>query len=169
MWNRRGDDRRLEDALRARRADAPADLVRELSATVAAASAAPRPGWSRVAFAAAVSVLVIGTFASFGGLAYAASGASGTYAAVRQVVVVHRLKLVVPESSAKNQYNSPKPKSKPQTFTPPKTPPPSAQSPVGATQGQTLPFTGFSLLGTLVASLALIATGIALRRRERKS
>lgn len=36
-------------------------------------------------------------------------------------------------------------------------------------QGQTLPFIGFSLPGTLVASLALIATGIALWRRERKS
>ena len=35
-----------------------------------------------------------------------------------------------------------------------------------AAQGGTLPFTGLSLLATVLVGLALIATGIVLRRRE---
>jgi hypothetical protein len=169
MWNRRADDRRLEDALRARRADAPADLVSELSATVAAATTAPRRAWSRVAFASAVSVLVMGTFASLGGISYAASGVSGTYVAVKKVVVTHKLKAVVPESSASNQYKpaapppqAPKPpKPQPAAFKPP-------PAPAAEVQGQTLPFSGFSLLGTVIVSLALIGLGVLLRRREQR-
>jgi hypothetical protein len=171
MWNRRGDDRRLEEALRARRADAPAHLVRELSATVAAASAAPRRAWSRVAFASAVSVLVIGMFASLGGLSYAASGAQGTYGAVKKVVVTHKLMAVVPDSSASNQYKPaqpPKPASpKPASYKPPTPTPPKVEV-AGQAQGQTLPFTGLSLLGTGLVSLALIGVGVLLRRREQR-
>ncbi len=167
MWIRRGGNRRLENDLRARRADAPADLVRELAATVAAASTRPRLPWSRVAFALAASVLVIGSFASFGGLSYAATGVSGTYVAVKHVVVTHKLKAVVPESSASNQYKPPHPPHPPH----PKHPshPPKAapfKPPVVSAPGQTLPFTGLSLLGTVLASLALIGVGVLLRRRE---
>jgi hypothetical protein len=120
-------------------------------------------------FSAAVSVFILGTFASLGGLSYAASGATGTYDAVKQVVVTHKLTVSIPNSSATAQY--------------PHNPlkPPSAVAPakkshrrhavaaVTPTQSGTLPFTGFSLLATFVLSLALIGAGIALRRRERKN
>jgi hypothetical protein len=39
----------------------------------------------------------------------------------------------------------------------------------GVSTGKTLPFTGFSLLATLILSFALIAVGVALRRREREN
>jgi len=166
MWSRRGGNRRLENDLRARRADAPADLVRELAATVAAASTKPRRAWSRVAFALAASVVVIGSFASFGGLSYAASGVSGTYVAVKQVVVTHKLRAVVPESSASNQYKPPHLPHPKHPSHPPKAAP--FKPPVVSAPGQTLPFTGFSLVGTVLASLALIGVGVLLRRREQR-
>ena len=112
-----------------------------------------------------MAVFIVGSFASFGGIGYAASGAAGTYHAVKQVAVHHSLKLSVRKSSASAQYPH-KPKKKPKAGV------------VGAAAGKTppavrtggrLPFTGLSLLATLVLSLALIATGIALRRRERRS
>jgi hypothetical protein len=166
MWNRRGDDRSLEAALRSRRAEAPADFVLDLSDKLLAASASPRRAWSRIAFASAVSVLILGSFASFGGVSYAASGASGTYNAVKQVVVVHKLKVTVHRSSAQGVYSKPKPSA----FTPPKTHTSPTVQPAVKVQGQqTLPFTGLSLLGTFLVSLALIGTGLVLRRRERRS
>jgi hypothetical protein len=166
MWNRQGD-RRLEAALRSRRADAPENLVSKLTAKVADAPARQGRAWSRVAFASAVSVFVLGTFASFGGLGYASSGASDTYNAVKKVVVVHKLKVAVHKSSAAGEYS--KPATKPAAFTPPKTNNASGVNAAIKVQGQTLPFTGFSLLGTFLASLGLIGAGIFLRRRERRS
>ena len=166
MWNRRGDHRWLEAALRSQRADAPDGLVRDISDKVIASPAQAPRAWSRVAFASAVSVLILGTFASFGGLSYAAGGASGTYDAVKQIVVVHKLKVAVHKSSAADEYK----KDKPAAFTPPKTTAkPSAVHAAIKVQGQTLPFTGFSLLGTFLVSLGLIGAGIFLRRRESKS
>ena len=126
----------------------------------------PRPAgrvWSRVAFACAISTFVLGTFGSFGGLSYAASGAAGTYRAAKQVAVHHELFVSVHKSSAAAQYRKP-----------PKPPgrvgggQAGVQSAVARPRG-TLPFTGVSLLATLLVSLALIATGVALRRRERRN
>jgi hypothetical protein len=152
--------------LRAQRAEAPDGLVEEISARVSAAPAGRR-AWSRVAFASAVSVFVLGTFASFGGLGYASSGASDTYSAVKKIAVAHKLQVAVHRSSAADQYH---PTTTPSAFTPPATNQPSAGVAAAvATQGNTLPFTGFSLVGTFVASLALIGAGIFLRRRERDS
>lgn len=168
MWHRSDENRRLEGALRARRAEAPDHLVRDISAKVSAAPGRERRAWSRVAFASALSVFVLGTFASFGGLGYASSGASNTYNAVKKVVVVHKLKVSVHKSSAADQYSQPT--TKPSAFTPPSTKGPNSGVAAAVnTQGNTLPFTGFSLVGTFVASLALIGAGIFLRRRERGS
>jgi hypothetical protein len=115
-------------------------------------------------------VFILGTFASFGGLGYAASGASGTYDAVKQVVVKHKLTVSIPTSSAVAQYPA-KPKPAPPApkgpFKPPKAPKQQAGAVVGASS--TLPFTGLSLLGTFLVSLALVGVGVALRRRERRS
>jgi hypothetical protein len=130
----------------------------------------PRPhAWSRLAFAAAVSVFILGTFASFGGLSYAASGATSTYDAVKQVVVKHNLKVSIPTSSATAQYPK-KPLTPPSVVAPAKKAHKHhAVAGAAAAQSGTLPFTGFSLLATFVLSLALIGAGIALRRRERRN
>jgi len=170
MWKRRSHprDAKLEAALRSRRAEAPADFVAALSRRVQARSAAPRRAWSRVAFAAALSVFILGSFASFGGLSYAASGASHTYDAVKQVVVKQKLTVKVHTSSAADQYPPapPAPHQVKGVHVQKKTPKPPAAPQVAP--ASTLPFTGFSLAGTLVLSLALIAGGILLRRRERR-
>ena len=173
MWIRRGTARDLEGALCRRRVDAPSRLV-ETIATRISENGAPvsRRAWSRLAFASSVSVFVLGSFASFGGLSYAASGADGTMAAVKQIVVQHTLKVTVHRSSAASQYPSTptkpaKPHIKGQTFTPPKTAV-QPKSSASASSG-TLPFTGLSLLGTAVLSIVLVGLGFLLRRRERRA
>ena len=156
----------LEAGLRMHRAEPRGEFVEELTERVRAESPAPSRAWSRVAFAGAVSTFILGTFASFGGLSYAASGAAGTYHAVKQVATKHSLILSTHKSSASAQYPP----------TPRQTTPPAgvagAQGQLGVggvSTGGTLPFTGFSLLATLIVSLALIAAGLALRRRERRN
>jgi hypothetical protein len=172
MWIRRSASRRepeLEAALRELRSEASAELVDDLSRRVAGQQSSPSRAWSRPAFAAAVSVFILGTFASFGGLSYAASGATGTYGAVKQVVVKHKLTVSVHTSSAEAQYpHKPKPP-KGGPFKPPQTPHQQPTGNVATAESSTLPFTGFSLLATFLVSLALIGAGIALRRRERRS
>jgi hypothetical protein len=170
MWKRRksfGVGSEVEAALRSQRVDADQSFVDGLSEHVLAQRSETRAGRSRLAFAGAVSVFILGTFASFGGLSYAASGAAGTYHAVKQVAVKHSLIVSVPKSSASAQY-APKPK-------PHKTQPPAAAvagtqvGVAGVSSGGTLPFTGLSLLATFVLSLGLIVLGVALRRRERRN
>ncbi len=111
--------------------------------------------------------MILGMFASFGGLGYAASGASSTYSVVKKAVVQHKLSVDVRKSSASGQYD-----------TTPTAPAPPANnvagesavkgSAAGAVAGaQTLPFTGISLLITVLIGFALLATGLILRRRER--
>jgi len=169
MWKRRSGWWAIEAALRSLRAEARPDLVDGIVSRIQAQPIRGRRPWSRLAFAAAVSVFVLGSFASFGGLSYAAPGAGATVAAVKQVVAGHPLKVTVHKSSARSQYpyTPTTPKS---TFTPPTTPKAATATktpPVAS--GQTLPFTGLSLLGTLVASLFLVSVGLVLRRRERRN
>jgi hypothetical protein len=108
--------------------------------------------------------MILGMFASFGGLGYAASGATSTYSIVKKAVVQHKLSVDVHKSSAASQY--------PGTPTPPANQV-AGQSAVkgtatGAVAGaQTLPFTGVSLLVTVLLGFALLVTGLVLRRRER--
>jgi hypothetical protein len=156
----------LDGLLRSQRAEARDEFVDGLAERVLATPRTTRRAWSRVAFAGAVTTFILGTVASFGGLSYAASGATGTYHAVKQVAVKHTLFVSVHKSSAAGQY-APKPKLKKKKH-----------HAAGGTAGVqaavskpsgTLPFTGLSLLTTLIVSLALIATGLLLRRRERKS
>jgi hypothetical protein len=174
MWRRRksyGVGPELDAALRSQRVEPREEFVEGLSRRVLAESPAVRRAGSRVAFAAAVSTFILGTFASFGGLSYAASGATGTYQAVKQVAVKHTLIVSVHKSSASDQY-APKPKPHKKT----------KKHAAGGVAGErgavgvagvrtsgTLPFTGLSLVATLALSLALIGTGLALRRRERRN
>ena len=164
-WNRRSTDRRLETRLRTARPQAHEELVRAISGAVES-SGQPR-AWSRVAFAGAFTTLVLGMFASFGGISYAASGAASAAHTLTKITAAK--KLVVSHSSAASQYT---------------TPPPPPKQPTGGNAGQTqgagtvngvagaeagqLPFTGISLLVTMVLGLALIGTGLTLRRRERQ-
>jgi LPXTG-motif cell wall-anchored protein len=98
---------------------------------------------SQLLFAAAIAVIVIGTFVSLGGLSYAASG-GGT-------------------SPAGDQYGQPSTLGTVTT--------PSSQTGVaGATAGSgTLPNTGVSLLITLAGGLSLIALGLLVRRGGRRT
>lgn len=153
----------LEAQLRAARVAPRDELVSDLSRRIAATNGAHtvRP-WSRVAFAGAVTTLMLGMFASFGGISYAASGADHTYQAVKTLVVKHRV--TVRHSSAADQYRkNPTAPSGPSDTVAGKQ---AASGVEAAAQSGTLPFTGFSLLATVLVSLALIATGIVLRRRE---
>jgi hypothetical protein len=166
MLNRRKWGAEPEDSLRAHRAEASPDFVDGLSARVRGERFAPRRGWSRAAFAAGVSVFILGTFASLGGLSYAASGATQAYDVVQHAVVTQKLKVSV-HSSAAAQY--PHPPSKVAGAKVHKTKPHYAVKAAVVVQSGTLPFTGFSLLATFLVSLSLIGGGIALRRRERRS
>jgi hypothetical protein len=162
----RGRESELEARLRAVRVEARDEFVSDLSHRIARSEAprAARP-WSRVAFAGAVTALMLGTFASFGGISYAASGADHTYRAVKTLVVKHHV--TVDRSSARDQYGP-----TPKTPSGPVSSVAGTQSSSGvaaATQSATLPFTGFSLLATVLVSLALIAVGLVLRRREKST
>jgi hypothetical protein len=171
MWDRRKRESELEEALRSLQAKASPELVGDVAARILAHSTPARRPWPRITFAAATATFVLGTFASFGGLSYAAPGANATVAAVKQVVAGHPLKVTVHKSSAMSQYPPPPPSTPANTFTPPKHHHVLAQTttPAHVSAGQTLPFTGMSLLGTLLASVALVGMGLLLRRRERRS
>lgn len=163
----RGHESDFEAKLRVARVEPREQFVDDLSRRVTASSgvrvARPARPLSRVAFAAALTALMVGMFASFGGVGYAASSADHTYKAVKTLVVDH--KLTVKHSSAADQYG--KPPSEPSTSTDGVS---GEQTVAGAVAGQgTLPFTGLSLLATMLVSLVLIATGVMLRRRERTS
>ena len=168
MWSHRRSRRPsdLEATLRESRAEPPEEFVQNLADRVDAKRPVHRTAWSRLAFAGAASTMILGMFASFGGVGYAAGGASSAYSVVRKAVVDHKLSVDVHKSSASAQYAT--------------NPEPPAQKPAqqsagevngtaaGAVAGaQTLPFTGMSLLVTVLIGFTLLATGVILRRRER--
>jgi hypothetical protein len=165
MFKRRKNSH-LERQLRSLRAEPRDGFVEELSTAVGGVPVRRRRTSSRLAFASAVAVFILGTFASFGGLSYAASGAVHTVHAVK--VTSGKLVVKVQKTSATDMYD------KPQTQT--QKPAQKTQAGVAGAQALkssvkgsgTLPFTGVSLVSTLVLSLVLIATGIFLRRRERQ-
>ena|SRR5712691_3152525 len=154
-----------EALLRSHRAEPSEEFLQGLVDQVGAERPVHRTAWSRLAFAGAASTMILGMFASFGGLGYAASGATSTYSVVKKAVVQHKLSVDVHKSSASAQYPGTAP-----------TPPAnnvagesaSNGSAAGAVAGaQTLPFTGISLLVTILIGFGLLATGLILRRRER--
>jgi hypothetical protein len=166
MWSQRRSRRQSdpEATLRSYRAQPREEFVESLADRVSAEPLVHRTAWSRLAFAAAASTMILGMFASFGGLGYAATGATSTYSVVKKAVVQHKLSVDVRKSSASGQY-------------PPTPTAPTNQvagesavkgSATGAVAGaQTLPFTGVSLLVTVLLGFALLVTGLILRRRER--
>jgi hypothetical protein len=166
-WFNRGSQ--LDAQLRSIRPKARDEFVKSLSQQVVGRAPTATRARSRLAFAGAVSTFILGTLVSFGGLSYAASGAAGTYHTVKQVAVHHTLFVSVHKSSAAGQYAPPpKPHPKKHHTTRGAVGVAGLQNAVAKPSG-TLPFTGISLLTTLLISLALIGTGLLLRRRERKN
>jgi hypothetical protein len=167
MWSNRKARRRSLDpeaVLRKYRSEPREEFVQSLARRVGAERPVRRTAWSRLAFAGAASTMILGMFASFGGLGYAASGATSTYTAVKNVVIDQKLNVDVRESSASAQYD-----------TEPAPPPEQNVAPAQETQvaaaaigeADTLPFTGISLLATVLIGCMLLALGLILRRRER--
>jgi hypothetical protein len=153
----------IEGRLRHARAEPRTAFVEALAERAAGGS--PRsPGWSRLAFAASLAVMMLGTFASFGGLSYAASGGTKALRTIEKVTTAH--KVVVSHSSASSQY----PKAKAAAAVAAKHVVKAKPVTLAATkQSGTLPFTGVSLLVTVLLSLALMGGGLLLRRVERRS
>lgn len=131
------------------------DFVASLAERVAPTS---KPRRSRAAFASAVVVVVVGSFASFGGLGYAAENVSSAATAAKGVVA---------KTSAQDQYGEDEVIGE-QSSTPTNTQVAGATAEAPAQAKGTLPFTGLSLVGTLVIGAALVGVGIALRRREQQ-
>jgi hypothetical protein len=170
FWKREHDP--VERALHAGRPEARDELV----AALASRSAASRPvhRGSRAAFAVALTVFMVGSFASFGGVGYATAGAQDAVQSVTRIVTPAKqtkLEARDTKSAAQDQYGN-------QTFTPPAAKPkpkPSVQikvasasaSQVAAESGE-LPFTGLGLGATALLGLTLLGFGAVLRRRENR-
>ena len=169
-WFRNRGNRGTEEALRALRSEPRPEFASELTERVLAQRPVRRRAWSRAAFASAMAVFMLGTFASFGALSYAASGASNAASVVKRVVVTHKV-VVRKVSAAQDQYSQPKvvtevkQKESAGGVAGAQTPP--STSSVGS--AGSLPFTGTGLLGTVIAGMALIALGVLLRRREQRA
>ena len=125
---------------------------------------------SRLAFASALAVLVIGTFLSFGGAAYAANGATqapatpaSTSAAADEYgdQAVAEVPLTPPTAPKSQEPTSQKP-----TSQEPTTQVEGATATAPAQKSGTLPFTGVGLGSTALVSLLLVSLGVYLRRRE---
>lgn len=172
-WNVRRRRSEVEAALRAERPRPREELVASVMESVTGAPA-PRRTASRAVFAAAFTIFVLGALVSFGGASYAAAGATHALRAVDRVTAPSHPK-TQQRTAASAQYSNPTPKQPKQpvvgqtkgVVTKAVSKPKKPVSPV-VTKGQ-LPFTGLSLATTSVLGFALIALGILLRRRERRS
>src|SRR6266511_5872664 len=93
-----------EAILRSHRAEPRQEFVQSLADQLDAKRPVHRTAWSRLAFAGAASTMILGMFASFGGVGYASGGASSAYSVVKKAVVDHKLTVDVHKSSASAQY-----------------------------------------------------------------
>jgi hypothetical protein len=158
MFGRKHDD--LGRQLSAARPRPSAELAEGIVARI---SARPTPRrYSRVAFGLALATFMAGLFATFGGVGYAASGVTDTVRAVKTAVHVTSTPRAV-QSSAKAQYGHSQVAAAIAKVSKPAKPAPAVKTVVKSSQ---LPFTGLSLLPTVLVALALIAVGVLLRRRE---
>ena len=175
-WNARWRHGDLESRLRNERPTPPQHLVDELVRMAADARRRPARAWSRLSFAAAFTTIVLGGFASVGGLAYASTTVVSAADTVKQVVA--KTSLVRETTPADDQYEDDDEEEVEEEAevvgdvagevaggAQPPTPP---QDDVlgGAVGQETLPFTGLALVPVALLSLAFIGLGIVLRRRE---
>lgn len=159
MWearNRRSQARQLEARLRSARSTPRDEFVASVASRVSPRHAGK--AWSRVAFAGALTALLVGMFASFGGVGYAASGATQAIHTLGKLTTTHKVKV---HSAAASQYPG-----TPNAPTSHVAPAQKTEAAAVAVQSGSLPFTGFSLLATVLVSLTLMGIGLALRRRE---
>jgi hypothetical protein len=173
VWKR---ERALARALRAARPEGRDEFVAHLADGVAASRPVRR--WSRVAFAGAMAVFMLGPFVSLGGLGYAASSAQDAANGITRIVksAKHSGKFVVhtKKSSAEDQYGemkiTPIVKVKGGAVTKrPTTKVGGIGGPPAATSGGELPFTGLGLGATAGLGVLLLGLGALLRRREARS
>jgi hypothetical protein len=114
-----------------------------------------------------MTVFMVGFFASFGGLGYAASNAQAAARSVTRIVSPAKSLSVKTQSASQDQYGN-------QTFTPPaakqtkviKVAGVSSQEPTSSGE---LPFTGIGLGVTAALGLMLMTLGVFLRRRESRA
>jgi hypothetical protein len=175
FWKREQDP--VESALRAGRPEPRDELLAQLADRVAASR--PTRRWSRVAFAGAMTVLMLGTFASFGGIGYAASSAQEAAKSITRIAKpAKQTKLAVrtTKSSAQDQYGqdpvTPVVNTKPKVANKPQVAENSPQvagvfkPPAAVASSDELPFTGLGLGATAALGLLLLSLGALLRRRE---
>jgi hypothetical protein len=175
FWKRNDGDSELEAALRRHRPEPRDQFARELVHRISGGSRVVRLyAFSRLSFAAAVTVLIFGSVGSFGGLGYAATSAGQAAEAMKEVLVPKKQKRikVVESSAAQTQY--PREQVLPQEKTievravrrAPR--PPAQATPLAAApeRGE-LPFTGLALGSTIALALILVGLGAALRRMAR--
>ena len=154
-----GGNANVEALLRASRPVPRQGFLDEVKACLTRPSSRPL-AWSRVAFASALTTVMVGGFAAFGGLSYAADKVDGGATGVKKALTTESARQSQ-RSPAADQYTSP--------------PPPgggvSGESgsggapPAGQVSGE-LPFTGFPLLATAGIGFVLLLAGLLLRRRE---
>jgi hypothetical protein len=193
FWRR--ETQGLESELRANRPKPSTDLVRSLFLRIEDDRRRSRlNSLSRLSFAGALTVLILGTVGAFGGLGYAASGTTNVVNVVKRAVAPSKPQLVQ-RSAAQDQYQPQKVtichrtgSGKRVTITISESALPAHLAHgdtvgpctgvagatatrvrgAGATKGalgSSLPFTGLALGGTVGLSLLLVGTGTALRRR----
>jgi hypothetical protein len=159
FFGERGEAGRLERDLRLSKPEPRAEFVLALTKNVAGSTRPRRRSASRLAFALALTTFVVGSFASFGGLSYAASGATSAADVVKSAVVSHN-----PRPSSRTSAQ--------QVHQPPAGPESSAGGEAAAAPAAqvagALPFTGISLLVTAILGLALLGSGLLLRRAEKQ-
>jgi hypothetical protein len=118
-----------------------------------------------------MTVFMVGFFASFGGLGYAASSAQDAATSVTRIAkpAKHKVLARTTRSAAQDQYGH-------QTFTPPVAKPKVKVKSASATPtvavvsaSDELPFTGLGLGASGALGLMLLGLGALLRRREARS
>ena len=164
IWPKRNFTvRQLENELRSVRPKPRAAFAKTLAQRIHEDQR--RPGLyraSRVAFAASMTVVMLGTFASFGGVGYAAASAREAVAAVTSLSANEG------SSPAADQYKTEEQEEVAAAAAQPPQRPARAVAARTASQGN-LPFTGLGLVATALAGLGLAGAGGLLRLASRKA
>jgi hypothetical protein len=184
FWPGRKDDLGVE--LRASGPEPSRDFVDTLSERIASDGRRTRlRGASRLSFAAALSVFMLGTLASFGGLGYAASSTKGAFKKVgalqgshsagrtpasdqyvEKVTICHNGHTITISLSALPAHRRHGDTTGPCGVLGASASRTLGGGALGATaSGGALPFTGISLAASALVSLVLMTLGFALRRR----
>ena len=171
--------------LRASRSEPSRDFVDTLSERIASEGRRTRlRGASRLSFAAALTVFMLGTLASFGGLGYAASSTKGAFKKVsalespsagrtpasdqyvEKVTICHNGHTISISQSALAAHLRHGDTIGPCGVLGASASRAGGGGALGANaSGGALPFTGISLVATVLVSLVLMTLGFALRRR----